>query len=350
LKSAQKILGDDVEAKSDQGIESQIRSLLHDLQEPVSIYYWLDLSFVISMSIALSILFFSASFDFPLGNFIRVFTFVFDILILYRGLSFIHEIAHFRKKGIRGFETAWNFFIGAPLLMPTIMYLDVHMNHHRPNTYGTLQDPEYLPFKGKPTMIFSFILQSLFIPLFLLGRFLILGPISLLFPRLEKFLITRATAFAMHFNYIRPISPALRHKVRVWQLVIIAMWYPFLYLSVVNKISWSLFIAWFVTVAAVSLINTLRALVAHSYSNLGNVFSRQQQIEDTVDTPDGFFAEIWAPVGLKYHALHHYFPNIPYHHLGEAYRRLQTFLPNDFYYRKTSSSSWLKSFATLLKK
>jgi len=34
-------------------------------------------------------------------------------------------------------------------------------------------------------------------------------------------------------------------------------------------------------------------------------------------TPPG-----WAPVGLRYHALHHYFPGIPYHNLGFAYQRL----------------------------
>ena len=32
--------------------------------------------------------------------------------------------------------------------------------------------------------------------------------------------------------------------------------------------------------------------------------------------------ELWAPVGLRYHALHHWIPSLPYHNLGHAHRLL----------------------------
>ena len=35
---------------------------------------------------------------------------------------------------------------------------------------------------------------------------------------------------------------------------------------------------------------------------------------------------LWAPVGLRYHALHHLMPSMPYHSLGEAHRRLRLHL------------------------
>jgi fatty acid desaturase len=48
-------------------------------------------------------------------------------------------------------------------------------------------------------------------------------------------------------------------------------------------------------------------------------------------------AELWAPVGLRYHALHHLFPSLPYHNLGKAHRRLMRELPADSPYRQTES-------------
>jgi fatty acid desaturase len=43
--------------------------------------------------------------------------------------------------------------------------------------------------------------------------------------------------------------------------------------------------------------------------------------------PPGFLPALWAPVGLRYHALHHLIPSVPYHALGEAHRRLVAQLP-----------------------
>jgi fatty acid desaturase len=42
-----------------------------------------------------------------------------------------------------------------------------------------------------------------------------------------------------------------------------------------------------------------------------------------------------APVGLRYHALHHYLPSLPYHSLGMVHRQLLAELPVDSAYRRT---------------
>jgi fatty acid desaturase len=65
---------------------------------------------------------------------------------------------------------------------------------------------------------------------------------------------------------------------------------------------------------------------------------------------------LWAPVGMRYHALHHIFPTMPYHALATAHRRLMRDLPDDSPYRKTEASSlggvlwilWMRAQATEL--
>jgi fatty acid desaturase len=53
------------------------------------------------------------------------------------------------------------------------------------------------------------------------------------------------------------------------------------------------------------------------------------QYLDSVNVPPpATLPELWAPVGLRYHALHHLLPSIPYHELGKAHRKLVETLPS----------------------
>ena len=47
------------------------------------------------------------------------------------------------------------------------------------------------------------------------------------------------------------------------------------------------------------------------------------QYLDSINVPGNLFiTALWAPVGLRYHATHHLFPQMPYHNLGKAHRIL----------------------------
>jgi fatty acid desaturase len=75
--------------------------------------------------------------------------------------------------------------------------------------------------------------------------------------------------------------------------------------------------------SAVAVVNQLRTLVAHLWENDGEAMSVTAQYLDSVNVPPPApLAAIWAPVGLRYHALHHLLPSVPYHNLAEAHRRL----------------------------
>jgi fatty acid desaturase len=83
-------------------------------------------------------------------------------------------------------------------------------------------------------------------------------------------------------------------------------------------------------------INQMRTLAAHRYGNDGTPQSYIGQVLDTNTFPTGtLLAELWAPLGLRYHALHHVMPSLPYHAAREAHSRLMQRLPHDAPYRRT---------------
>jgi fatty acid desaturase len=108
------------------------------------------------------------------------------------------------------------------------------------------------------------------------------------------------------------------------------------------------FAVWFGVVSVASFINTLRTLAAHRYEAEGDPLDRSGQLRDSIDVPGSFWTELWAPVGLRYHALHHYFPGLPYHNLGEAHRRLVKALPAGSAYRASTSPGLLASLTALI--
>lgn len=258
---------------------------------------------------------------------------------LYRGLCFVHEISHMRGSQLRGFETTWNAIFGVPLLMPSFVYVGVHSNHHSLATYGTDQDPEYLPFASSHWMTMVFLAHSVLIPLALLLRFLVLSPVGLVWPRFHRWLVVHASSLSMNTLYRRENSPTLTATIRRWEVSILVAWLAAAATAWHYGLAWKLAAVWYGISACAALCNALRALGAHRYESTGIPLDREGQLTDSIDTPGAIWTALWAPVGLRYHALHHYFPGIPYHNLGRAYRRLVSSLPAQAGYRDLTSPS-----------
>jgi len=99
------------------------------------------------------------------------------------------------------------------------------------------------------------------------------------------------------------------------------------------------------------LLNEIRTLGAHRWTGTGEEMSFEEQLLDSVNYPSRpWLSELWGPIGTRYHALHHLFPSLPYHNLGEAHRRLMKGLPNDSPYRLTVAASLTKEVVALFKR
>jgi hypothetical protein len=96
------------------------------------------------------------------------------------------------------------------------------------------------------------------------------------------------------------------------------------------------------------LMNCLRTLASHRWLSDGRKTTFIAQMLDSVTLDnDSLFAMLINPVGLRYHALHHLFPSMPYHNMRAAHKRLMQWLPPGSPYRQTVERSICEVIAEL---
>jgi fatty acid desaturase len=270
------------------------------------------------------------------------------MLLWYRGIAMIHELTHQRQEQVPGFNRAWNLAFGVPWLLPSVMYEGVHADHHKKTTYGTANDPEYLPLAGKPFAIAKYIGFSFCVfPLFL-ARFLLGTPVSWCVPPLRRFLQRSASSYVINLGYRREMDTDEKRRLVKWESIVLAAWWPPIALTLLGIISWKWLACWYAVYTAVLVVNRLRMLTAHHFALDGEPVDHLRQFADSVDTPHGWWAELWAPLGMRFHALHHLFPTLPFHSMKEAYARLTAALPPDSFYRAGTGRGFLPSIRSIL--
>ena len=298
------------------------RELVKDLFRPNPFIYWIDFLFNAVLGWGAFVLALVA----PIFS-LRQFGFVvLATLALYRAALFIHEIVHFKKGTFRVFRWVWNLLCGFPFMIPLFLYQSVHFDHHKQNFYGTEKDGEYFPFalKGRKWIVIH-VLFSFLVPVLFLVRFSVLTPLSLINSELRLFLKTRMSALIIDFDYRRPESSwknAEDWKIQEFFTFLFA-WVVFG--SIIAKIIPAMaLILWYCVGALIFMVNSIRTLGAHRYQNpKEHAMSYPSQMLDSVNIPGNrWMTPLWAPVGLRFHATHHLFPDLPYHALEEAHRRL----------------------------
>lgn len=312
---------------------AEAKGLCQDLFEPKAWIYWLDfLANDLAGWAALALAFRSPDFSFR-----QVLAFLVAGFTLYRAVIFVHELTHLKKGTFRAFHAVWNLLCGFPLMVPSMLYMGVHIDHHKQKLYGTQDDHEYFDFAMEnPVRIVLFLATMLLAPAVFLLRFLVATPLSYIVQPLRKPLWELASSLALGGGYKRP--PPEKGERRIWWL---EEFLTFAYaaagvgLLAAGLLPWKALLLWYLAAVFILFTNGLRTLVAHCYRNPpDNRMTFTEQFLDSVDIPgNSYTTPLWAPVGLRYHATHHLFPGMPYHNLGKAHRRLIKDLPGPLYHR-----------------
>ncbi len=328
----------------------QVHQIVKEFYAPKPVLYWVD--FLCSFFVALTA--YAIVLRVPLFSWQQILAYGVSVVLFYRAALFIHEIVHFPKGTMMGFRFVWNLLCGIPFLIPTFTYY-THLDHHVRRHYATEHDGEYLPLASANRWhLVLYFCQPLVMPILAISRYMFLTPLSWISGLVYRFEVTRASSMVIDLNYRRPLpGPKERVIFRVQETACFLLcWGVAAWLLLVNQepLTWWNLIQLYFTSVGVLTLNHVRTLGAHRYINVGRKeLTFEEQLLDSVNYPNhAWILELAMPVGLRYHALHHLCPALPYHNLGKAHRKLMNELPADSIYRQTNSPGLIASIRTLL--
>ena len=333
-------------------LDEAIRAIPASWFKPAALVYWTDLT----VSAAVGWTLFLAAVR--THGWTRAVALALATAALYRAVLFIHEITHLTARDLPLFKFAWNAFVGVPLLVPSFLYEGVHTDHHRQRCYGTVADPEYLPYgRQQPAFIVLSAVLSLFAPLAFAIRFGLLAPLGWIVPSASRLIRERASALVINPRYVRHVP--LDRAARVEEAAACAVFWTAIGLVLIGRWPMAVLACWALAMSAASFANAVRTFAAHRYDNDAGELTMIEQLLDSCTVGPtrriapagaGVGRVLLAPVGLRYHALHHWIPSLPYHNLGRAHRRLVDVLTADAPYRTTIAGGFTPVLRDLVRR
>src|SRR5690606_14112919 len=169
-------------------------------------------------------------------------------------------------------------------------------------------------------------------------------------PPLRRLLIRRLSTLVINAAYERRLPTGARaRRFRLEEAGAAAtVWLAVgLVLGGVLDPQWLL--RWYLLATGILVLNHVRTLAAHRYEHTGAPMDVTTQLLDTFNVAGvPVLTALLAPVGLRYHGLHHLLPSLPYHSLGAVHRTLLAELPDDSPYRRTQARSLVLVLRELL--
>lgn len=207
-----------------------------------------------------------------------------------------------------------------------------------PKSFATIEDPEYVPITNRSFFgLAFFVFHHVLGPITMVAIRMLLNPIIWLFPTVgTKLMHGKGTSLVINWDYI----PTDKTKATAFDrfAIFTSTILLYVYLSaIISGLVPLVIVAKILALIIISMVlNGVRTLVAHRYINYDRQsVSREEQLLDSVNLMGNpIIGGLLAPVGLRYHALHHLVQTLPYHSLEPAHKNLIAELPeNDSYHQ-----------------
>lgn len=320
-------------------VREAIRTAEADLFRPSPVRYWADFLLSMVAAYAATGVYLTA----PLGSWMQLIAFPLAAFWLYRMGSLVHEVCHLGAHEMPFFKAAWNVLGGVMILMPSPFFTRHHRDHHSQRYYGTPQDPEYVANMvegGNLGSVIGYALKIMAMPILVFLRFLLV-PLTFVTPQVREWTLRHASALTFNRRYERRLTPADRRAILAAEIpcFLRALMIPLLVVMGLNPVS-RIPLLYALAVATVAL-NHLRFLADHHCESDGSHSDMESHITDSCNfTTNDPLTLLFFPFSIRYHALHHLFPSMPYHNLKRAHEHLVVTLPADSPYRSLERPGW----------